>query len=224
MTSDTKPNPTLDFMTVVPVSFQLCGWLPAWWRGAAGGDDVLELIGADLMTQVSPLRATTTALSAYSPDLGVGTLPGPKPVTEAAVAAGEAVILHAGPGQPSTVLIPGVGLLPAGVPRPLDLDLDQAAAEFAQAVVRAEHELRSTGAAVCSDVPAMTVRPLPPGADGQRKGLLVRAVRVWTAVGSVPAAQRSAALQDVVRCSARAALTAYREAPVLTSDRTRRFA
>ena len=211
-------------MTVVPVSFQLCGWLPAWWRGAAGGDDVLELIGADLMTRVSPLRATTTALSAYSPDLGVGTLPGPKAVTEAAVAAGEAVILHAGPGRPSTVLIPGVGLLPAGVPRPLDLDLDQAATEFAQAVVRAEHELRFTGAAVTSDVPAMTVRPLPPGADGQRKGLLVRAVRVWTAVGEVPASQRSAALQDVVRCSARAALSAYREAPVLTSDRTRRFA
>lgn len=211
-------------MTVVPVSFQLCGWLPAWWRGAAGGDDVLELIGADLMAEVSPLRASTTALSAYSPALGVGVLPGPKPVTEAAVAAGEAVILHAAAGQPSTVLIPGVGLLRAGVPRPLDLDLDQAAAEFAQSVVRAEHELRFSGTTVSADVPAMTVRPLPPGADSRRKALLVRAVRVWTAVAAVPATQRTAALQDVVRASARAALSAYREVPVRSTDRTRRFA
>ncbi len=211
-------------MTVVPVSFQLCGWIPAWWRGVAGGDDLLELLGAPCMASVSPLRATTTQLTAYSPELGVGVLPGPKATTEAAVEAGEAVILHAGPGQPSRVLVPGVGVLPGGVPRPVHLDLTQAASEFTQAVVSAEHGLRAAGTTFSAPVPAMTVRPLQPGASSQRKALLVRAVRVWTAVAALPPAHRTPELREVLRCSAWAALAAYAETVVPSSDRARRFA
>lgn len=214
-------------MTVVPLSFQLCGWIPAWWRGAAGGDDLLELVGADALADLAPLRAQVTALTAYSPELGVGVLPGPKAANEAAVAAGEAVVLHRGPGDPALLLVPGEAgwrLVPAGVPRPPDLDPRQAAAEFAEAVVTAEHALRDAGTTFTASVPGMSVRPLPPGADPQRKGLLVRAVRVWSAVAAVPAAQRTPDLQRVLVASARAALAAYGEPVVTAATRTRRFA
>jgi hypothetical protein len=214
-------------MTVVPLSFQLCGWIPAWWRGAAGGDDLLELLGAQTVARLTPLRGSVTALTAYSPELGVAALPGPKPVTEAAVAAGEAVVLHRGPGRRATVMLPGRGgwdLLDADVPRPADLDLRQAAADFAQAVVHAEHGLRETGTTFGAPVPQASVRPLPPGADPERKGLLVRAVRVWTAVAAVPVGQRTPALQQVLSASARAALAAYAEPVVSSPVRSRRFA
>lgn len=211
-------------MTVVPLSFQLCGWLPAWWRGTAGGDDILELLGPELMRDVSPLRATTTAMTAYCPELGVAELPGPKHVTEAAVAAGEAVIFHQGPGRPGQVMVPGVGLFSAGQPRPAEVDLRQAATEFAQAVVSAEHELRESATTFDAPMPRMTVRPLPPGAAPERKALLVRAVRMWTAVAAVPPARRTASLTEVARCSARASLAAYRESVVTAADRARRFA
>jgi hypothetical protein len=211
-------------MTVVPVSYQLCGWIPAWWSGSAGGDDLIDLLGADIVANLRPLRATTIALTAYSPELGVGVLPGPKPVTEAAVAAGQAVILHAQAGQPSTVLIPGDGLHAASPARPVDLDLRQASSDFAQAVVTAEHEIRSSGLRVTADAPALSVRPLPPGAESARKALLVRAVRMWTAVAAVAPELRTAALQEVLVASARATLAAYVQAPIPSSDRARRFA
>lgn len=211
-------------MTVVPLSFQLCGWLPAWWRGAAGGDDILELLGPSLMREVSPLRASTSAITAYCPELGVGVLPGPKPVTEQAVAAGEAVIFHCGPGAAAQVLVPKVGLFEAGTPRPVDVGLREAAADFAQAVVTAEHELRASATTFQATPPPMTVRPLPPGADSQRKALLARAARMWTAVDAVPSVQRTPALVEVLRCSARATLAAYHESVVTAPDRTRRFA
>jgi hypothetical protein len=211
-------------MTVVPLSFQLCGWLPAWWRGAAGGDDILELLGPTLMHDVSPLRASTSAITAFCPELGVGVLPGPKAVTEEAVAAGEAVIFHGGPGAASKVLVPGVGLFEAGTSRPVDLDLRQAATDFAQSVVTAEHELRASSTTFGATPAPTTVRPLPPGADPDRKALLTRAARMWTAVDAVPAVQRTPAMVDVLRCSARATLAAYRESVVTAPDRTRRFA
>lgn len=212
-------------MTVVPLSYQLCGWIPAWWRGTAGGDDLLELLGAQAMAEVFAMRGSVTALSAYSSELGVGVLPGPKAATEQAVAAGEAVVLHAGPGEPATLLVPeasGWRLVPAAAARPLDLDLRQAAAEFAEAVVIAEHGLRESGTTFDQPVASMSVRPLPPGADSQRKGLLVRAVRVWSAVATVP--QPSADLRRVVTASARAALAAYAEPVATAADRSRRFA
>ncbi len=214
-------------MTVVPLSYQLCGWIPAWWRGAAGGDDLLELLGGEAMAALSPLRQTVTALTAYSPELGVGVLPGPRRVTEAAVAAGEAVVLHRGSAHKATLLLPGAKgwtLLEGGVPRPPDLDVRQAAADFAEAVVRAEHGLRATGATFGAAVPAASVRPLPAGAGPERKGLLVRAVRVWTAVRAVPAPQRTPDLQLVLTASARAALAAYAEPVVSSPVRSRRFA
>ena len=214
-------------MTVVPLSYQLCGWIPAWWRGAAGGDDLLELIGADALAALTALRSQVSALGAYSPELGVGVLPGPKPVTESAVAAGEAVIVHRGPGTPGLLLIPGTQgweMHTAGVPRPPDLDLRQAAADFAEAVVCAEHALRDAGTTFAAPVPRMTVRPLPPGADPERKGLLVRAVRVWSAVSAVPAHVRGEDLQRVLTSAARAALAAYTEPVVAARTRSRRFA
>lgn len=214
-------------MTVVPLSYQLCGWIPAWWRGAAGGDDLLELLGEQALEQVSGVRSSVTALTAYSPELGVGVLPGPKPATEAAVAAGEAVILHGALGAPATLLVPsgnGWQFLAAATPRPLDLDVRQAAADFAQAVVLAERELRAAGMTFDQQMPRMSVRPLPPGADPHRKGLLVRAVRMWSAVSSVPPSRRSPSLQQVLTASARAALASYVEPVVSVSTRSRRFA
>lgn len=223
MTSDTEPNPTLEFVTVVPLSFQLCGWIPAWWSGRAGGDDLLELLGADLLAQVRSLRTTTTALSAYCPELGVDWLPGPKPVTEAAVAAGQAVILHAGLGG-SSVLIPGQGIYPAAVARPVPVDIATASAEFAQAVVTAEHALRESARTFAATPRPASVRPLPPDADPARKALLVRAVRIWSALDAVPPGQRTPEMREVVRASARATLAAYRQDVVAARDRARRFA
>jgi hypothetical protein len=211
-------------MSVVPVSFQLCGWIPAWWRGTAGGDDLLELLGAQVMADVSPLRATTTAVTAYCPELGAGVLPGPKHVTETAVAAGEAVVFHQGSGDPARVFVPGAGLFEAGRPRPVPIDLQQATTQFAQAVVTAEHELRESATTFTATPARVTVRPLPPGAAPQRKALLVRAARMWTAVAAVPVPERSPALADVLRASATAALAAYQEAVVTSADRARRFA
>lgn len=214
-------------MTVVPLAFQLCGWIPAWWRGSAGGDDILELVGAATMAELLGLRAATTAMTAFSPELGVGVLPGPKPTTEAAVAAGQAVILHSWPGQPATVLVPMDGRwhrLSADPARPIDLDLRQATSEFTQAVVSAEHELRNTGTTFDAEVGPMSVRPLPPGADGHRQSTLVRAARVWTAVAALPREQRTPALEHVLHAAARATLAAYTEPVVPTATRTRRFA
>jgi hypothetical protein len=214
-------------MTVVPLSFQLCGWIPAWWRGAAGGDDLLELVGTPALAALADVRTSVSAVTAFSPELGVGALPGPRRVTETAVAAGQAVILHRGRGSRSLLLIPGGdgwSLLEGDVPRPVDLDLRQAAAEFAEAVVTAEHALRETGRTYGAEVPSMSVRPLPPGADPHRRGLLVRAVRVWSAVAAVPPAERTPDLAAVITASARATLAAYAEPVVSSASRSRRFA
>ena len=75
-------------MTVVPPSFQLAGWIPAWWRGVVGGDDLLEILDSRTVAALSDLRGRTAALTAYCPALGVAALPGPRATTEAAVAAG----------------------------------------------------------------------------------------------------------------------------------------
>lgn len=214
-------------MTVVPLSFQLCGWIPAWWRGTAGGDDLLDLVGRQRLGDLAALRSQTRAVSAYCPELGVGVLPGPRATTEAAVAAGEAVILHGEAGSPATLLVPGDKgwrALSGGVPRPLDLDLREAGREFAQAVVQAEHALREAGTRSAAEVPRMTVRPLPPGAGPERKGLLVRAVRVWSAVAAVPPADRTPELWQLLTACARATLAAYTEPVSASALDTRRFA
>jgi hypothetical protein len=200
-------------VTVVPLAFQLTGWIPAWWGARAGGDDLLDLVGPDVVAQLTALRATTTAISAYCPALGVSALPGPRNTTEAAVAAGQAVVLHAGLG-PSTLLIPDADdwwVVTADPARPVDLDLRQAASEMAEAVLVAEEQVRAVAGDLAAERLPAGVRPLPPGADPQRRGLLVRAVRLWTAVAAVPAERRTPALQGVERTSARAALAAYAE-------------
>lgn len=199
-------------MTVVPLAFQLASWIPAWWRGSAGGDDLVDLIGSDLLGILSARRSTTTAVTAYCPELGVGVLPGPKPATEAAVAAGQAVILHGAPGGRSALLLPegpAWVLLAADPARPLALDLRQAASDMAQAVVAAERELRDQGPAFNAPRAPAAVRPLPPDAGPERRGLLVRAVRLWTAVAAVPAGRRSPALGQVLHAAATASLAAY---------------
>lgn len=218
-------------MTVVPLAFQLCSWIPAWWRGGVGGDDLVGLVGADVLADLSRLRECTVALTAFCPELGVAVLPGPKPVTEAAVAAGEAVILHSAPGTASALLIPAERgwAVHAGNPaRPVELDPDQADAEMAQAVVVAEQELRDVGAVFGIPPRTASVRPLPPEAGPDRRGLLVRAVRVWTAVAAVPASRRPPALDEVLRTSARATLAAYADPRLIPAtrraDRDRRLA
>jgi hypothetical protein len=199
-------------MTVVPASFQVAGWLPAWWRAAVGGDDVLELLGPGPLHVLAQQRAHTAAVTAYCPELGVGVLPGPKPSTEAAVAAGEAVVLHGHPGQPGALLVPrpaGWELVPSGPSRPVDLDLRQAAIELVEAVLAAETQLRQgPGIAARPPRPA-SVRALPPDASSQRRGLLVRAVRIWTAVSAVDPLTPN--LRDVITAAARATLAAYAE-------------
>jgi hypothetical protein len=172
-------------MTVVPPSFQLAGWIPAWWRGVVGGDDMLELLDAQTVSVLAELRDRTSALTAYCPALGVSALPGPRPSTEIAVAAGEAVVLHGRDRAQSHLLVPEAGrwtLLECGTPRPVDLDVRQAEAEMAEAVVHAEHAIRTQQVAFTVDPAKAAARPLPPDADSQRKGLLVRAVRLWTAL------------------------------------------
>ncbi|MEZ5157319.1 MAG: hypothetical protein R2720_09440 [Candidatus Nanopelagicales bacterium] len=199
-------------MTVVPVAFQLASWIPPWWRGTVGGDDILALVGVDALSSVSHLRHTTVAVTAYCTDLGVGVLPGPKATTEAAVAAGEAVILHAAAGAPAHMLVPEDGtwhLLVTDPTRPLDLDVDSADAGLAQAVVAAEHALRAVGTSFSASPRTATARPLPPDADPRRRGLLVRAVRLWTAVSALPASQRLPELAAVNQAAAHAALAAY---------------
>lgn len=200
-------------MTVVPLAFQLTGWIPAWWGARAGGDDLLDLVGPDMLAQLTVLRATTTAISAYCPALGVSALPGPRNTTEAAVAAGQAVVMHAGLGS-STLLIPdadGWRVISADPARPVDLELHQAASEMAEAVLVAEEQLRPVAGDLAAERLTAGVRPLPPSADPQRHGLLVRAVRLWTAIAAVPADRRTPALREVERTSARATLAAYAE-------------
>ncbi len=214
-------------MTVVPASFQIAGWLPAWWRAAVGGDDMLDLVGPTTLDELVTQRGQIAAVSAYCPELGVAVLPGPKPTTEAVVAAGQAVILHGHPGQPSALLIPAGKdweLLPAAASRPVDLDLQQAASEMASAVLAAEEQLRvHQGIAPVAPRPSR-LRPLPPDASGQRRGLLVRAVRLWTAVAAVE--NRTPELESLLTAAARATLCAYVE-PVVArqpSRADRRFA
>ncbi|HQR79921.1 MAG TPA: hypothetical protein PLT68_06865 [Actinomycetota bacterium] len=208
-------------MTVVPLAFQLASWIPAWWRGVVGGDELVDLIGPDLLDPLAGLRRTTTTVTAYCPELGVGVLPGPKPTTEAAVAAGQAVILHAAPGQPASLLVPqgpAWSLLAAGPARPVSLDLRQAGADMALAVVAAEQELRGRDTAVAAPRGTPSARPLSPDAASQRRGLLVRAARLWTAVAAIPVDQRSPALDEVLRSAAAAALAAYSGSGPVAAD------
>lgn len=208
-------------MTVVPMAFQLASWIPPWWRGTVGGDDLLGLLSPDALPSLSRLRRTTVAVTAYCTDLGVATLPGPKTATEAAVAAGEAVILHAAQGSPAHLLVPAGGswhLLPANPARPVDLNVHQADTDLAQAVVAAEHTLREAGAGFSAPFRTPCARPLPPDADSSRRALLVRAVRLWTAVEAVPDAQRGPELATVTRAAAHATLAAYCAQPVVATE------
>ena len=66
--------------------------------------------------------------------------------------------------------------------------------------------------------------PLPPDADSERKGLLVRSVRLWTAVAAVPAEQCTPELQEVLRTAARAALAAYAPQSIGAGERRHRHA
>lgn len=214
-------------MTVVPVAFQLASWIPAWWRGDAGGDDVVGLMGPVDLADVLSLREGAIALTAYCPELGVGVLPGPKPATEAAVQSGQAVIVHRGPSTASSLILQQDGRwesVSANPARPVDLSLDQAAAELAQAVVRAEHGLREAALDFAVDYRPSSVRPLPPGTPGPRMALLSRAVRIWTAIDAVPGDLRTEAMGSALHAAARATLAAYVEPPVAvreprTSDR-----
>lgn len=199
-------------MTVVPTAFQLAGWIPAWWRGLAGADDLLAIAEGLDLAALAGAAGRTRVVTAYCPELGVGVLPGPKTVTESAVAAGEAVVLSARPGEPATVLVPsadGWRFLPAGMSGPSHTDLREADAAMAQAVLAAESEIRDSGIALGSTPPRASLRPLPPGCPPANRGVLVRAVRLWTAVDAVPPPRRPAALRDVLQAAAGAALAAY---------------
>ena len=215
-------------MTVVPPSFQLAGWIPAWWRGVVGGDDMLELLDAQTVAALAEMRDRTSALTAYCPALGVAALPGPRRSTEMAVAAGEAVVLHGRDRAQSHLLVPEVGgrwaLLECETPRPVDLDLRQASSEMAEAVVLAEQAIRTQQVSFTVDPESPAVRPLPPDADSERKGLLVRSVRLWTAVAAVPAEQCTPELQEVLRTAARAALAAYAPQSIGAGERRHRHA
>jgi hypothetical protein len=214
-------------MTVVPVAFQLASWIPAWWRADAGGDDVVGLMGPVDLAELLTLREGAIALTAYCPELGVGVLPGPKGATEAAVQSGQAVIVHRGPSTASSLLVKREGqwqVVSANPARPVDLSLDQAGAELAQAVVRAEHGLREAAIEFAVDYRPSSVRPLPPGTPGPRMALLSRAVRIWTAIDAVPRALRTEAMDGALHAAARATLAAYMEPLVAvreprTSDR-----
>lgn len=213
-------------MTVVPLSFQLTAWIPAWWQGRVGGDDLADLTGMPLLPQLRAAQSVTVGLSAYCPALGVGVLPGPKPVTEIAVAAGEAVILHGGAGAAAHLLVPREGrwsLLQAGPSRPLDINPGQADRDLAEAVVTAEHALRESGTQVSAIPRRPSVRPLPPDAGRAEQGLLARAATLWTAVDAVPPARRTPALTHVLQCAARAVLVAY-EVAGQPSSTQRRYA
>jgi hypothetical protein len=206
-------------MTVVPVAFQLTSWIPAWWRGEVGGDDLVSLLpGVDLPTLLAT-RDSTVRITAYCPALGVAVLPGPKPATEAAVAAAQAVIFHAQPGMPGHLLIPdGTDwrMYDAAPSRPVALDPEQAKADLAQAVVRAEQDLRSAAISFGLEPRPATARPLPPGASGPRRALLTRAVRLWTALDAVPRAERTDSLTNALTAAATATLAAYLEPEVRT--------
>lgn len=208
------------------MSFQLASWLPAWWCGRVGGDDILELAGPTVLPELRAHADRTTAVTAFCPDAGVDLLPGPRATTEAAVAAGQAVILHS--RGPATLVIPqddGWEVMPAGVPRPLDLDLRAAEIEMAEAVLAAEQEIREAGLEFTAAQRPATARPLPPGADPSRQRLLVRAVRIWNACAAVPVSQRTPAISRLVRAAARATLSAYSELEITgVSSRQRRFA
>ncbi len=215
-------------MTVVPVAFQLASWISAWWRGVVGGDDMVSLMGSVDLPTLRELRDGTLGLSAFCPALTVAVLPGPKPTTEAAVEAGQAVVLHRTVGH-STVLVPdgtGWAFLEAEPSRPPAMSIEQAGAELAQAVVAAEHELRETGQRVSAEPRPAGIRSLPPDADGARRALLTRAVRVWTAVEAVDASRRGPLLDDVRAAAARATLASYLEQMAATQHRSsdRRYA
>ena len=215
-------------MTVVPVAFQLASWIPAWWRGAVGGDDMVSLMGSVDLPALRELRGDTLGVGAYCPALSVAVLPGPKSTTEAAVAAGQAVVLHRVAG-PSAVLVPdgaSWSVLEANPSRPSALTLDQAATELAEAVVAAEHALRETGRRTTVEPRSAAIRSLPPDADPARRALLTRAVRVWTAVEAVESVGRGPLLEQVRAAAARAALASYAEPLRTTRDRTsdRRYA
>ncbi len=214
-------------MTVVPASFQLAGWIPAYWRGAVGGDDMLSILDPPAVNALADLRDRTALVTAYCLALGVGALPGPRPSTGAAVAAGEAVVLHGRDRGQSHLLVPlarGWELLDCDTPRPVDLDVRQAATEMAQAVVLAEHAVRARQLQFEARATVPAVRALPPDADPQSKGLLVRAVRIWTAVDALDAAERPPELQEVLRAAARATLAAYAGVHVAAAQRQPRHA
>jgi hypothetical protein len=199
-------------VTVVPTAFQLASWIPAWWRGSVGADDLLAITGGVDLPALSRLAGATAGVTAYCPRLGVGVLPGPKRVTEAAVHAGEAVILAGRPAEASAMLVPGDAgwdIVPAGPSRPAHTGLRQADAEMAQAVIAAEREIRECGLSVATAPAPASLRPLPPDAPAASRGVLARAVRLWTAVEAVQPALRTAALEDVATKAAWAALTAY---------------
>jgi len=209
-------------MTVVPSALQLAGWIPAWWRGAAGGDDLVGLVGPEALGRLTTLRVNTAAVTAYCPELGVGALPGPKRATEAAVAAGEAVILQARDRGSATLLLPqgrSWVFLEADAARPVDFDLHQASADMAEAVIAAEREVREAGLVFSVAPRGPAVRPLPPDAGPERHGLLVRAVRVWTAVAAIPPDRRTPSLRVLLGAAARATLAAYTDPAPVARDR-----
>lgn len=209
-------------MTVVPASFQLAGWIPAWWRAAVGGDDLLELLDPAAVASLGGVRGKITRVTAYCPALGVSVLPGPRETTQSAVAAGEAVILHGRDRGQSHLLIPKGrqwAMVGCNAPRPVDLDHRQAAADMAEAVVLAEHSIRENGLQVTAATRPAAVRPLPPDASSEQRGLLVRAVRIWTAVDALHPGQRTPELQRVLQAAARATLAAYTPDDVSADDR-----
>ena len=210
-------------MTVVPTSFQLAGWIPAWWRGVVGGDDMLELIDPQTLSAVADLRDQIAAVTAFCTALGVSVLPGPRASTEAAVMAGEAVVLHGRDRGRSHLLVPFGArwrLLECDTPKPVDLDLRQAGVDMAEAVVVAEHTIRTRALQFPAQAQPAAVRPLPPDADSERAGLLVRAVRIWTAVAAVGPEHRTPELDEVLRTAARATLAAYAPARVDAGERS----
>jgi hypothetical protein len=180
-----------------------------------------------MLSAVADLRDHTAAVTAFCPALGVSTLPGPRTSTEAAVAAGEAVVLHGRDRGRSYLLVPDDArwrLLECDPPKPVDLDVRQAGVDMAEAVVLAEHIIRTRAQQFSAQPEPAAVRPLPPDADSERTGLLVRAVRIWTAVAAVEPEHRTPELDEVLRAAARATLAAYASAPVGAGEWARRHA
>lgn len=220
-------------MTVVPAAAVLAHWTAALWRGDAGGDDLLDVVRVlrldpevrmhgrrvPLLAAVAELRDESVDWAgAFCTDAGVDLLPGPRLVTERAVAAGQALALYRTGGRPSLVApiedgaITVLEALPA---RPHPLHVRACAVELAEAVLAAEAALRCAPPAAVTGAQPTDPPPCAPHTPAANRGLIVRASRMWTVAGAaIDAGLPHPELRELRRIAARACLTAYAGDPV----------